>query len=278
MSTTNFLCRVCLTLIVLSSGCTSVSKMKQQYDSGDESKFHDLVRIVGDYTYPYSTRKKAARALGEIGDKRAVPALVRALVSDADGRDGLEKEAIIALGKIKDSSVVPALAAALTTKEELTIDATRALGEIGGPSSVEVLVNMIKFYTSIEERMHLKARFRDPTGVLEDEDSPDSSEDKEDKSDLPTDISVGKRDRRPVAPGGFFGGPRPLRIEEKDEADKLAEQMEETVAAMVKIGDKALPVLTEVLDTLKPGEERLGTHIADIISRITENRENIQQR
>ena len=86
-----------LSVLLLCAGCASVERMQRKYEEGDESQLNNLMRIVANAEHSYATRKKAVRALGEIGDPVAVPVLVGAL-SDPDPRDGLEKEAIHELG------------------------------------------------------------------------------------------------------------------------------------------------------------------------------------
>lgn len=71
---------------------------------------------VGQAKSKKSTRKKenefvarvAARALGQIGNRAAVPALAKVL-SDETGPDDLRREAAAALGQIGDASAEPAL-------------------------------------------------------------------------------------------------------------------------------------------------------------------------
>lgn len=60
-------------------------------------------------------RREAAEALGVIGDKSAVPALIEALKDDRDY--SVRRAAVTALGCIGDRSVVPALIAALKDKD-----------------------------------------------------------------------------------------------------------------------------------------------------------------
>jgi HEAT repeat protein/beta-lactamase regulating signal transducer with metallopeptidase domain len=85
------------------------------------------------------TREKAATALGELEDPRAVAALSRALRQDADAR--VRKAAAWALGEIEDPAGVPALSAALREDRDAGVRqmAVWALGEIEDPSAVPAL-------------------------------------------------------------------------------------------------------------------------------------------
>lgn len=87
-------------------------------------------------------RSASAEALGQIGDKRAVRSLLRALGSD----DAIEvrEQAAKALGTLKASRAVPALVRALDAREaSLRVFAVDALGEIGDPSVVKRLSQML---------------------------------------------------------------------------------------------------------------------------------------
>ena len=70
---------VLVLMILLMGGCTNVAQMQRKYLEGDESQLDKLMEIVSRPDYPYATRRKAAKALGEIGDRRAVPVLIATL-------------------------------------------------------------------------------------------------------------------------------------------------------------------------------------------------------
>jgi HEAT repeat protein len=80
-------------------------------------------------THPlYDVRFSAAEALGEVGDKAAVPVLIKALKDNDDFR----VRAAEALGKIGDKSAVPGLIEALKDPDYLVRrNAAIILGEIG---------------------------------------------------------------------------------------------------------------------------------------------------
>ncbi|MGD8239612.1 MAG: HEAT repeat domain-containing protein, partial [Armatimonadota bacterium] len=63
-----------------------------------------LLGILGDESLPARVREYAAGALGEIGDRRAVGALIEAL-----GEAGLRRGAAMALGRMKAREAVDAL-------------------------------------------------------------------------------------------------------------------------------------------------------------------------
>jgi len=88
-------------------------------------------------------RKAAAKALGEIRDPAAVPALEKALVDDEAW--GVRIAAAKALGEIRDPAAVPALEKALGDDEarEVREAAAAALGEIKGKAAVEALIRAL---------------------------------------------------------------------------------------------------------------------------------------
>ena len=57
-----------LALVMALTGCTNVNQMHKLYQEGDESQLERIMEIVSRPDYPYATRRKAARILGEIGD------------------------------------------------------------------------------------------------------------------------------------------------------------------------------------------------------------------
>ncbi len=88
-------------------------------------------------------RNDAARALGELGDPRAVPALCRCLEGPAaDEKAGTQ--AAEALGKIGDPAAVPALCGALKHRQPwVRAEAARALERIADPAAVEPLCSAL---------------------------------------------------------------------------------------------------------------------------------------
>jgi HEAT repeat protein len=87
-------------------------------------------------------RKRAAEALGTIGDKRAVEPLVQALKDEY--RD-VNRSAAEALGTIRDANAVELIIQALGDEsEDVRWGAARALGAIGDKRAVEPLVQALK--------------------------------------------------------------------------------------------------------------------------------------
>ena len=138
-----------LTLLTL-AGCTNVAQMQRKYEAGDLKQLNKLMQIVARPDYPYGTRKRAATALGEIGDPRAVPVLIGVL-GGYDQRTTLKMEALAGLAKIGDTTAVAPIGlmldrALLQDNAELRMAALPVLGEIGGRRSAEILVNALRYY------------------------------------------------------------------------------------------------------------------------------------
>jgi HEAT repeat protein len=84
-------------------------------------------------------REKAADYLGEIGDPKAVPALIEAL-----GDPAISWIAAESLGKLGDKRAVQPLIASLGSDEKwLRRNAAKALGLIGDPAAVEPLIKLL---------------------------------------------------------------------------------------------------------------------------------------
>ncbi len=89
----------------------------------------------------------ASQTLKEIGDARAVPALIDVL--NKNRNNDARRGAAIALGKFKDASAVPALLAAMTNGDGLLWAASVfSLGEIGDAQAVPALVEAFKVKSS----------------------------------------------------------------------------------------------------------------------------------
>jgi len=103
-----FLCLMLVTLVACAPVTTR--EIKQYEDRGNIEK---LIHVVKRGDKP--ARIKAIRALGELGDPRAVNTLSRALQSDS----WVEREsAVIALGKINDYLSIKPLVSALSDKDQ----------------------------------------------------------------------------------------------------------------------------------------------------------------
>ena len=109
---------------------------------GDKRAVEPLIAALrggkGDVSREIALHEAAAQALGAIGDPRAVEPLAAALQA------GGVSEIAVALGEIGDSRAVPSLIAALETKGFFVMtDAARALGKIGDPRAVEPLISAL---------------------------------------------------------------------------------------------------------------------------------------
>ena len=97
----------------------------------DERRWDENVRVLLGAWYPI-VRKRAALALGRIGDERAVPALIDVLKEDADLE--VRQMAAFAIGEIESPAGADALIAVLDDPREPTAvraRAVEALGKIG---------------------------------------------------------------------------------------------------------------------------------------------------
>ncbi len=86
-------------------------------------------------------RSLAAEALGEIGDERAMEALINVLNSELDRDQGvmdinLRRKAILALAKTRDKRAIPHITKALDNKD-LKATAKQALKSFEAPSEEE---------------------------------------------------------------------------------------------------------------------------------------------
>jgi len=84
----------------------------------------------------------AARALGDIKDPRAVEPLITALNGGYGYDSDLRENAALALGQIKDPRAVKSLLAALYGSRDVQYGATKALGNIGTPEVVESVIGL----------------------------------------------------------------------------------------------------------------------------------------
>jgi len=109
----------------------------------EKGNIKGLIKAMG-YTKPvgWKVRNDAAKALGEIGDKRAVKPLVVALKDkDKDMRSSAAK----VLGQIGDARAVEPLIAGLKDKDSVVRNASaRALGQIGDARAVVPLIAALK--------------------------------------------------------------------------------------------------------------------------------------
>lgn len=112
------------------SAVVSLSQVLEGASSGDSGSRNakKKVKVRGNEF----VLRAAARSLGEIRSRAAVPALIGALSNELNPSD-LRREAAIALGLIGDKSARPALQAALTSNDphlaQIAFDSLRQLGK-----------------------------------------------------------------------------------------------------------------------------------------------------
>ena len=246
--------RVALLAVVLAPlGCTNVNQMHKLYQEGDHAQLDRIMEIVSRQDYPYATRRKAARILGEIGDPRAVPVLKMAL-QDYDQRTTLKQDALRALGTIGDQSAALDIGRLLnyslnTADAELRMAAIEALGQMGGTKAAEILVNALGYY----DILTLRAEQRTRRGVFTGEEiSPYPY------GRLDPDSTGGPR-RYPnvgLDPFGEGGQPRvsmfgtPIEPTQM-EYDPTPEERTLTHQAITAVGTDAIPVIENYLDSLR---------------------------
>ena len=228
--------------------CTNVSRMHQAYEAGDTKKLDKLIEIVARPDYPYATRRKAAEALGEIGEVSAVPALIGVL-GEYDQRTTLKSSAMVSLGKIGDRSAVQPIGKLLDRSlndpnVELRMAAIPVLGQLGGTQAAEILVNALAYY----DLLMLREERRSPKGPFTGEE---------------TDLAALRDSLRgpmelfgdPGLGGSLFGESMPrvtmfgTPVENPGRAEETTPR-ERALAhtSLVMVGDQALPVIQDRLE------------------------------
>jgi hypothetical protein len=245
--------------------------MHKLYQEGDHAQLDRIMEIVSRQDYPYATRRKAARILGEIGDPRAVPVLKMAL-QDYDQRTTLKQDALRALGTIGDQSAALDIGRLLnyslnTADSELRMAAIEALGQMGGAKAAEILVNALDYY----DMLTLRSEQRTPRGVFTGEEispypygrmHPDSTDGPRRYPNVGLD---------PFGEGGqprvsMFGTPiEPAQME----YDPTPEERILTHQALTTVGADAIPVIENHLDSLRVSRPTLRKELLAIISEIT---------
>ena len=245
---------VVVAVVVAPLGCTNVNQMHKLYQEGDHGQLDRIMEIVSRQDYPYATRRKAARILGEIGDPRAVPVLKMAL-QDYDQRTTLKQDALRALGAIGDQSATPAIGRLLdfslnTADAELRMAAIEALGQMGGTKAAEILVNALGYY----DILTLRAEQRTRRGVFTGEEQSFPYGPYGQLAD-----STGGPRRYPsvgLDPFGEGGQPRvsmfgtPIEPTQM-EYDPTPEERTLTHQAITAVGTDAIPVIESYLDSLR---------------------------
>ena len=228
--------------------CTNVSRMHKAYEAGDTKKLDKLIEIVSRPDYPYATRRKAAEALGEIGEPAAVPALIGVL-AEYDQRTTLKTSAMVSLGKIGDSTAVKPIGKLLDRSlndpnVEVRMAAIPVLGKLGGTQAAEILVNALVYF----DLLMLREERRSPKGVFtgDEQDLHALRDSLRGPMELFGDPSLGTGLFGESMPRiTMFGTPmeNPGRAEETTPRERaLAHE------SLVTVGEQALPVIQGHLD------------------------------
>ena len=227
--------------------CTNVSRMHKAYEAGDTKKLDKLIEIVARPDYPYATRKKAAEALGEIGELSAVPALIGVL-GEYDQRTTLKSSAMVSLGKIGDRSAVKPIGKLLDRSlndpnVELRMAAIPVLGQLGGTQAAEILVNALAYY----DLLMLREERRSPKGPFtgEETDLAALRDSLRGPMELFGDPGLGSSLFGESMPRvTMFGTPveNPGRAEETTPRERALAH-----TSLVMVGDQALPVIQDRL-------------------------------
>lgn len=131
-----------------------------------ESTYQELIQQIED---PDPARSwEAVLALGEKGDRRAVPHLIKALERDMRARQGTAMAIIPTLGLLQDERAVPALARALMKPDEDWLGrapAAKALGDIGSAKAVPSLIHAAWLPETRNAAISALAAIGDPRAV-----------------------------------------------------------------------------------------------------------------
>ncbi len=249
---------------LLLAGCTNVSQMQQKYLAGDPRQLGHLIEIVSRPDYPYATRKNAARALGQIGNRQAVPALVGVL-GEYDQRTTLKEEALRALGALGDPAAVEPIGRLLDRSldqagAELRLAALPVLGQLGGAPAAAILLRAMRYY----DLLQLRDEYSQQRGVFSGE---------EQRLMFAADSLAGRRGN--PAMGMFGEGQMPatsmfgtdMSVGTLEMPDPTPEERAQARAALLQVGPAAVPAIVECMATqeLSPGlRQDLQTLIAQL--------------
>lgn len=242
--------RMAVMLAALLAGCTNVTQMRERYAAGDESQLDRLMEIAGRPDYPYATRRKAAQALGEIGDRRAVPVLVSVL-GEYEQRTTLRQDALTALGRIGDPQAVAPIGRMLDTQvsansADVRLAALQTLGGLGGAEAAAILLNALRYY----DMLMAYSEQRVMRGVYTGEEQPDpyapayaDTAAPRGRGRMPP-LGLLPEDQRP--PVGLFG----TAVNDVGPGyDPTPEERRTAHAALVRVGGAAVPVIEQFLET-----------------------------
>ena len=257
-------------LLSATIGCSNVGSLQKKYEAGDERALQKLIEIVGRPDYPYGTRRNAARALGDIGNPAAVPALISAMQT-FERRTTLKEEAVIALGKIGDRSAVEPIGRLMDRSlgdehAELRMAALPVISQLGGPKAAEYLVAALGYYdylTLLEERKGVR-------GVFTGEDNPwySGSDSLRFPPQVFDDPALGS------GLGGFGAGNSPVGMFGTDlgamaqsRPNPTPEERRLAHDSLVAVGEDAIPVIESHLKS-KPTSVTLKAELLAIVAEI----------
>ncbi len=135
-------------------------------DCRRECEFREALTLL--HSPNAEERIRGVEKLDRLGDRRAVPHLIRALKKEFDERTGLSAWIIPALGHLKDPEAVPVLVEALKIRDEDWLGrekAAVALGEIGDPSAIPALIDASERYETRQASIEALAGFRDKRAI-----------------------------------------------------------------------------------------------------------------
>ena len=242
--------KIVIALVVPLLPCTNINQMHRKYLEGDKGQFDRILEIVSRGDYPYSTRRKAAQILGEIGDPRATPVLIAAL-HGYEQRTTLKQDIVRSLAQIGDHDAAQPIGRLLdrslnTADADLRMAAVDALGDLGGKKSAEILVNALRYF----DLLILRDEQRSRKGVFTGEEQmfpfgPAGLD------------STGRRPPRFSNPamGGLLGQEQhpqmsmfgtPINPEEM-QYDPTPEERERTHQSLVHVGEPAVTVIEKFL-------------------------------
>ncbi|MDH4135539.1 MAG: HEAT repeat domain-containing protein [Anaerolineae bacterium] len=207
---------------------------------GDERAVPHLIQALGDqYT---KVREAAASALGRIGDERAAPHLVQAL---GDPSVRVRSEAVKALSQIGPAAVPHVILALDDERWEVRERAVSALGSIGDQSALPHLVQAL----TTDEKNAVRVKAASALGQLGD------------KRAVPHLVqALGDKDKVPWWAGKALGllGALPELVQALD--DKRSQVREGAVSGLSAMGEEGIPHLVRALgDSSKQVRKRAAS-------------------
>ncbi|MFH1873900.1 MAG: HEAT repeat domain-containing protein [Pseudomonadota bacterium] len=112
-------------------------------EAGNNSGLEILLDVVNNVDEIETIRECTLKALGELGDRRAVPILISILNDPSQIRFSIRAKAIIALGRLGDARAVPVLESLISDRDYRHF-AIRALGQIGTDQVYERTVSLLR--------------------------------------------------------------------------------------------------------------------------------------